>query len=632
MGDEPTKDKKLSLHSTPAATLVLELWRDGHRIKAASYEKDHAAERTLRPYEEREVDWGQVESGSRDLLKLLRRANKRGVSSLDLLESFKRSGQLLFDLLFPPNVRQILNSTSSRNLILNLDEQLVQIPWELLFNGREFLCRCFAMGRIVITRQSLSPSPGRALTHPLRVLILADPRGDLEGSYREGRELRTFLDTRREVFRADFKSQPVDITYVRKNLREYDLVHYAGHAEYDSQNPSGSGWLLSDGKLEVGEIIEMAGLNPMPSLVFANACQSAETGQWKVEEGCEQEIFGLANAYLRSGVQHYVGTFGEIADDPSLDFAGAFYRCLAEGGSVGEAIREAREQLAKAYDETTILWACYVLYGDPTASFVAAEKRVPLEEVASAAHEAPARRVQAKRSTLYALTSAVVAGILAAFYFTLDVDSLFVTPAARKSPKNATSEVATTAVPLSLTMNIIGQRKEPGGGYREVLVGDGSVLHSHDNFQLHIVTNRPAFTHVLLYDSQGRASQLFPRPEIAQSNRIEPGKSVFIPGRDLWFWLDENPGTETLYILASENPMSEIQDLLAQMNSEGSDGKKRIAGEIHEKIAFVQRGVGGITQGQAFTYTLSDGERIEKMTEVVTGSGALVRAVSFEHR
>ena len=43
----------------------------------------------------------------------------------------------------------------------------------------------------------------------------------------------------------------------------------------------------------------------------------------------------------------------------------------------------------------------------------------------------------------------------------------------------------------------------------------------------------------------------------------------------------------------------------------------------------MQRGVGGITRGQAATYTLSDGKKIQKVTDVVTGTGSVVRAVSF---
>jgi len=46
----------------------------------------------------------------------------------------------------------------------------------------------------------------------------------------------------------------------------------------------------------------------------------------------------------------------------------------------------------------------------------------------------------------------------------------------------------------------------------------------------------------------------------------------------------------------------------------------------------VQRGVGGITKGQPVSYTLSDGKKIQKVTDVVTGTGAVVRAITFHHR
>jgi hypothetical protein len=50
------------------------------------------------------------------------------------------------------------------------------------------------------------------------------------------------------------------------------------------------------------------------------------------------------------------------------------------------------------------------------------------------------------------------------------------------------------------------------------------------------------------------------------------------------------------------------------------------------KKAIMQRGVVGIVKGNSVTYTLSDGNKIQKVTDVVTGTGSVVRAVSFQHR
>jgi len=188
------------------------------------------------------------------------------------------------------------------------------------------------------------------------------------------------------------------------------------------------------------------------------------------------------------------------------------------------------------------------------------------------------------------------------------------------------------ASPLTLSMNIIGQRKEADGSYTEVLVSEGSVLRSYDNFQVHLETNRPAYVYILLYDSQERASQIFPDPKIDQRGFLEQGRKVVVPARDLWFWLDEHTGTETIYVLTSEKPMADIQGLLVKMEAVYDAAKKRVSQEIKQRIAIVQRGVGGITKGQAVTYTLSDGKKIQKVTEVVTGTESVVRAVSFLHR
>jgi len=53
---------------------------------------------------------------------------------------------------------------------------------------------------------------------------------------------------------------------------------------------------------------------------------------------------------------------------------------------------------------------------------------------------------------------------------------------------------------------------------------------------------------------------------------------------------------------------------------------------VRQNRFFADHGVGGITKCQAVTYTLSDGKKVQKVTEVVTGTESVVKAVSFLHR
>ncbi len=623
--------------------LTLDFGRDERRLKVAFYEGE---ETTLRPYEIHAPDWRQIEESCREILSTLNRSNRSAKLSGDVLDGLKQSGHLLFDLLLSSKAKEKLATTTAKILTLRLDDTLVQIPWELLYDGREFLCRRFAIGRIASTRQTPTARSIRAPVAPFKVLILADPRGDLQAAYREGTEIKSFLDARRDLFHVDFKSYPVDIAFVKKHLRDYDIVHYAGHAKYDAQNPSESGWLLSDGTLTAAEVASLGGLQPMPALLFSNACQSGQTEEWKLHDGHAEQIFGLANAFLLSGVKHYVGTFRDIVDEASSQFAKPFYTSIARGESVGTAVRNSREALLGNGGEKALAWANYMLYGDPGRELSDTEKWDAIQRerkgwkriLRGRTLSTGAKETTRSSPLFFSLTGVLILASIYTGYFqfysaTWKERVLPATPPAAQLALNIVpTPLPKTKVPLSLSMNIIGQRKEADGSYTEVIVREGSVLQSRDHFQIHVETNRPSHVYILLFDSGGSASQLFPDPKIEQPGFVENGRKIAIPDRDLWFWLDEHPGTETVYVLASEEPMSDIRGLLDKMAKASEVERKRLSGEIKQRIKIVERGVGGVAKGKAVSYPLSDGRLVQKVTEVVAGSGAVVRAVSFKHR
>ena len=77
-----------------------------------------------------------------------------------------------------------------------------------------------------------------------------------------------------ERIKVNLVSSRVDIQYVRRNIRDYDIIHYTGHADYNTDDPSKSGWIMSDGIWNVLDIRRIAGETPFPFLIFANACYS----------------------------------------------------------------------------------------------------------------------------------------------------------------------------------------------------------------------------------------------------------------------------------------------------------------------------------------------------------------------
>jgi len=364
---EGTPERKVK---SPTKVFLLEVAREGDRLKISAHEHVAGETSTIRHYEEIPVSMDWIGTRCGEMVETLNNANRKGRLSRDVLVKLRELGQVFYDELFTLGVKAKLKETEADTLSLNLDDQLVHVPWELLHDGKEFLCQRFAMGRLVKTRQSVMGVKSRALARPLKALVLADPKGDLKGAYAEGTQIRDIMDRCADFVNVTFCSEGITPDFIKEKIRNFDFVHFAGHADYDSQDPGQSGWRLSDGMLRAQEIMKMAGAAAMPALIFSNACQSARTEEWTIKTYFQDEIFGLANAFLLAGVKHYVGTFWEILDEPSSHFALEFYRQLLSGKATGEAVRQARTALIKAYGEETIVWASYLLYGDPTFNYM----------------------------------------------------------------------------------------------------------------------------------------------------------------------------------------------------------------------------------------------------------------------
>ena len=292
----------------------------------------------------------------------LRRAtHERHLADRNLAD-LRQAGEQLYLTLLPAEVRESLRGHRGP-LLLQLDEILVTVPWELLFDGEQYLCRRYDVGRVVATPQQLRGQPARTVARPLRMLVLAaDPTGELPAVGAEADALCAAMDRHpgvRAVMMAD-----ADPETVRRHLKEYDAVHFAGHALHHEGRPAAGGWRLRGGDFTAADVVALAGGSPLPLIVVANACCSTQTDAWVGDD--PTQVYGLANAFLLAGVRYYIGTQWDIVDGCGQEFGVRFWGGLASGLAVGAAMRRARDELAAARGEGDLGWAPYVLYGDPT--------------------------------------------------------------------------------------------------------------------------------------------------------------------------------------------------------------------------------------------------------------------------
>ncbi|MBI5145181.1 MAG: CHAT domain-containing protein, partial [Candidatus Omnitrophica bacterium] len=354
--------------------LVLEVLRQDEALKMSAYEQKELAS-TLRHYSQISFASAQIQKLCLEITSILNKADRKGVLESDGFSALKKAGQLLWEQLFTPAVKNKLKSTSLLDLVLAIDEELVSIPWELLYTGEDFLCLKFNVGRLVRTkREAGASSPQyRSSNSVLKMLLLVNPTNDLKSAYLEGINIKNQFDRQRTRMRINFKSTDIDTLYVKKNLSDYDIVHFAGHCEYDRVSPEDSGWVLSDGRFTTSDILALAQGMSLPSLVFSNACSSAQPLADLVDADYQERAYSMAGAFLFSGVRHYIGAIRKIEDQDSLVFAKEFYTQLIKGKSLGECLRLARLRLIREYGITATSWTNYLLYGDPNFVFFRAK-------------------------------------------------------------------------------------------------------------------------------------------------------------------------------------------------------------------------------------------------------------------
>ena len=258
-------------------------------------------------------------------------------------------------------------------VVLTLDDSTVDLPWELLYTRETgFLSRekCLARSLQLSTlgRQGAFVAPHSRM----RVLVVGDPDPDhaLPGARAEAEAVAKLLDDHPGA-EVEALIGDVDFSSVSRelNAHSFDLLHYCGHARFDSLREGRSGLMLSD---RVMTADDLSARRFLPRVFFANACNSAQTGDGGAKGLLDGAVptRNLVSSLLAANVRAFLGSMWKVEDEPARTFAVAFYQALLErtrstSVSVGHAVRHARAAVVEAHGEGHPAWAGYALYGSP---------------------------------------------------------------------------------------------------------------------------------------------------------------------------------------------------------------------------------------------------------------------------
>jgi hypothetical protein len=140
--------------------LILEVFKEEDALKIGIFDQVQTAP-TLRHYNLVPVSFSELMSLSADLISVLNRPAKDQPSRLERLKSLRKTGQLFWDHLLSRSIKEKLKNSQACGLTLSLDEELIYLPWELIFDGGDFLCLKFSLGRLVRSKGDSTWLPTR---------------------------------------------------------------------------------------------------------------------------------------------------------------------------------------------------------------------------------------------------------------------------------------------------------------------------------------------------------------------------------------------------------------------------------------------------------------------------------------
>jgi formylglycine-generating enzyme required for sulfatase activity len=292
------------------------------------------------------------------------------------LQSTVDFGRKLFDAAIGGQVRDLFVSARhdaerggyGLRLQLRLSQvpELAGLPWEFLYDGRDFLALCEATP---LVRYLDLPNPPRPMevSPPLRILVtvsapLGLPALDVAAEEARVREALAFLAGRGML---EIDVAPDATLYgLRRAMRRarsgghpYHVWHYVGHGAFDPAQGASvlafcdrAGVSSPVGGFQLGTLFNGY---PEMRLVLLNACEGARPD-------LEDPFAGVAAALVERGVPAVIGMQREISDEAAATLAGEFYEALVDGLPVDAALTEAR--LAVFSLPNWVEWATPVLF------------------------------------------------------------------------------------------------------------------------------------------------------------------------------------------------------------------------------------------------------------------------------
>ncbi len=272
---------------------------------------------------------------------------RRSIAELKPLSEYQVLAKRVHELL----IRPVLPCITGPELIVVPHGVLHYLPFQALYSSEgRYLVEDYSVS--YLTSASLMQfTKEKRKAQGKRVLAfgnpdLGKPSRQLKFAEQETGEIKKLFASSTLLLRKEAtKRKAIDLA------SQYDILHFAAHAELRNDDPLSSAILLAqnggdEGRLEVRDIFAMD-LNA--SLVVLSGC---ETGLGKLSSG--DEFIGLTRAFIYAGTPSVVASLWKVDDSSTAHLMSSFYKNLKTMSKV-EALRQAQLALIRGEGRSDLL-------------------------------------------------------------------------------------------------------------------------------------------------------------------------------------------------------------------------------------------------------------------------------------
>jgi hypothetical protein len=126
----------------------------------------------------------------------------------------------------------------------------------------------------------------------------------------------------------------------------------------------------------------------------------------------------------------------------------------------------------------------------------------------------------------------------------------------------------------------------PPGERKIAMITRDTVLRTGDEFKMMVNLQKKSFVYVIHKSSANELTLLFPTSFEAVA---ELEKNYYLPKGRSWFKLDNNTGTETIYILASKERLTDLEQQINSYLAATGDQQKQQAAAIVAEIKEIKK-------------------------------------------